>query len=166
MSLLNGRKQLISDIDISCPLPTDLASSAEEFAWLPCWARYSRIVSKAYDSLFSVTATLDSTQEHFQKMDRINDELQSWLISIPENCRPGSSLQQHRFSPLYMQEMVLKIHFAYYNLRICISRMTLHLCPHGGSQRRSENKKCLLMTARSIIESTYMIPMNPFTPVW
>jgi len=141
-------------------------TGAEEFAWLPCWARYSRILSKAYDSLFSVTATMNSAEERFLQMDRINDELESWLRSIPDNLRPGSSLQQHRSSPLHMQEMALKIHFAYYNLRICISRMTLHLCPNGASQRRSENNKRLLMTARSIIESTYMIAMNPFTPVW
>jgi len=109
---------------------------------------------------------MNSAEERFLQMDRINDELESWLRSIPDNLRPGSSLQQHRSSPLHMQEMALKIHFAYYNLRICISRMTLHLCPNGASQRRSENNKRLLMTARSIIESTYMIAMNPFTPVW
>jgi hypothetical protein len=157
---------LISDIDISCPLPTDLTTDAGEFAWLICWARYSRILSKAYDSLFSVSATLNSAEELFLQMDRINDELQSWLNPIPDHLRPGSSLQQHRSSPLYMQEVALRIHFAYYNLKICIARMTLHLCPNGGSQRRSENKKCLLMTARAIIESTYLIPMTPFTPVW
>ncbi|PVH91671.1 hypothetical protein DM02DRAFT_663725 [Periconia macrospinosa] len=162
----SSNASLISDIDISCPLPTVLMTGPEEFAWLPRWARYSRILSKAYDSLFSVTATLNSAEECFLQMDRINDELQSWLSSIPDSLRPGSSLQQHRSRPLYMQEMALRIHFAYYNLKICISRMTLHLCPNEGSPRRSENTKCLLMTARSIIESTYMIAMNPFTPVW
>lgn len=138
----------------------------EGIYWLPCWARYSRILSKAYDSLFSVTATLNTAEEFFLRMDRIDNELQSWLRSIPDVLRPGSSLQQHRSSPLYMQEMALRIHFAYYNLRICISRMSLHLCPNEGSRRRSENKKCLLMTARSIIESTYYIGLSPFTPVW
>ncbi|KAH7308924.1 hypothetical protein B0I35DRAFT_440994 [Stachybotrys elegans] len=162
----SSNASLISDIDISCPLPTVLMTGPEEFAWLPCWARYSRILSKAYDSLFSVTATLKSAEERFLQMDRINDELQLWLSSIPDSLRPGSSLQQYRSSPLYIQEMALRIHFAYYNLRICISRMTLHLCPNEGTQRRSENKKCLLISARSIIELTYLIAMNPFTPVW
>ncbi|KAF5641398.1 transcriptional regulatory [Fusarium sp. NRRL 52700] len=162
----SSNASLISDMDISCPLPTELTSGAEKFAWLPCWARYSRILSKAYDSLFSVTATLRSAQERFVQMDRINDELQLWLTSIPESLRPGSSLQQYRSSPLYMQEMALRIHFSYYNLRICLSRMTLHLCPYEGSQRRSESTKCLLLSARSVIESTYLIAMNPFTPVW
>jgi hypothetical protein len=153
-------------MDISCPLPTVSMTGPEEFGWLPCWARYSRILSKAYDSLFSVSATLNTAEERFLRMDRINDELQLWLSSIPESLRPGSSLQQYRSSPQYMQETALRIHFAYYNLRICISRMTLHLCPNEGSQRRSESKKCLLLSARSIIESTYLIAMNPFTPVW
>ncbi|OAL04209.1 hypothetical protein IQ06DRAFT_95615 [Phaeosphaeriaceae sp. SRC1lsM3a] len=162
----SSNASLISDIDISCPLPTDLPTGPEGFAWLPCWARYSRVLSKAYDSLFSVSATLNSAEECFLQMDRINDELQSWLDSIPHSLRPGSSLQQHRPSPLHMQEMALRIHFAYYNLRICISRMTLHRCPNGGSPRRSENSKCLLTMARAVIESTYMIAMNPFTPVW
>jgi len=141
-------------------------AGSEGFVWLPCWARYSRILSKAYDSLFSISATLTSAEERFRRMDRINEDLQLWLSSVPENLRPGSSLQRHRSSPQYLQEMALRIHFAYYNLRICISRMALHLCPDEGSQRRSESKKCLLLSARSIIESTYMIAMNPFTPVW
>ncbi|EUC27735.1 hypothetical protein COCCADRAFT_110891 [Bipolaris zeicola 26-R-13] len=157
---------LISDMDISCPLPTDLPIHTEGLAWLPCWARYSRILSRAYDSLFSVSATLIPTEECFRRMDCINYELQSWLNSIPDSLRPGSSLHQHRSRPLYMQEMALRIHFSYYNLRICISRITLNRCPNKGSPRRSENEKCLLTTARAIIESTYMIAMNPFTPVW
>ncbi|KXJ93625.1 hypothetical protein Micbo1qcDRAFT_38206 [Microdochium bolleyi] len=157
---------LISDIDISCPLPTVSMPGPREFSWLPCWARYSRILSKAYDVLFSVSATLNTVEERFLRMDRINEELKLWLGSIPESLRPGSSLQQYRASPQYMQEMALRIHFAYHNLRICISRMALHLCPNEGSLRRYENQKCLLLSARSVIELTYLIPISPFTPVW
>lgn len=103
---------LISNIDISRPLPTDLPTHTEGLAWLPCWARYSRILSKAYDLIFLLSATLIPAEQCFRQMDRINDQLQSWLNSIPDSLRPGSSLHRHRSKPLYMQEMVLRIHFS------------------------------------------------------
>ncbi|KAF5232115.1 hypothetical protein FANTH_13111 [Fusarium anthophilum] len=114
----SSNASLISDMDISCPLPTGLTAGVEQFAWLPCWARYSRILSKAYDSLFSVTATFKSAQERFVHMDRINDELKLWLSSIPESLRPGSSLQQYRSSPLIIGVMPMVAMFIVFDFVI------------------------------------------------
>lgn len=158
--------QLIADGDISCPLPTLSNSALEGFDWLRCWAQYSRTLSRAYDSLFSISATLNSDEEYFSNIDRIQRDLQSWKDSIPESLRPGSSLQQHRSRYLHMQELAFRVSFAYYNLQICISRLALHICPDQRSLRRSESKMCLLAAARSIIESTPYIAIDPITPVW
>jgi hypothetical protein len=156
---------MISDADISCPLPSTFNSSADGFDWLRCWARYSRIMSKAYDTLFSISATLNSEEEQFLHIDRINHELQCWRDSVPERLRPGSSLQQHRLRDPHVQEQAFRLAFAYYNLCICISRLVLHICKDENSVRRIESKNCLLTTARSIIESTPYMAIDPITPV-
>ncbi|KAK3640783.1 hypothetical protein LTR56_011660 [Elasticomyces elasticus] len=156
---------LISDSDISCPLPSS-TGFCWDFDWLRCWGRYSRILSRAYEALFSTSATMCSKEEHFANLDRIEDDLQSWKDSVPIELRPGSPLKTHRMSFPHMQELALRIHFAYYNLQICMSRVSLHICPQEASSRRSDSKMCLLLAARSIIESTPFIAMEPFTPVW
>src|SRR3954453_19087687 len=96
-------KKLIADLDISCPLPTVLVAANEGFDWLRCWARYSRILSRAYDTLFSTSAPLNSADEHFSYMECIMNDLESWKYSIPEDLRPGSSLRQHRMRQPHMQ---------------------------------------------------------------
>jgi len=99
-------------------------------------------------------------------LDHIQHELEAWKDSIPIQFRPGSPLQNHRMSHLHMQELALRIHFAYYNLQICMSRVALHIRPQENSPRRAQSRSCLLRAARSIIESTPYIAMEPFTPVW
>ncbi|KAJ5022336.1 hypothetical protein PSV08DRAFT_370219 [Bipolaris maydis] len=84
----------ISDIDMSCPLSTDLPMHIKGL-----------ILPRANDLLFSIHATLTPAEQCFQQMDRINDELKAWLNLIPNRLRPGSSLRQHRSRPLYTQEM-------------------------------------------------------------
>lgn len=161
----SSHASLIADLDISCPLPSILVPANEGFDWVQCWARYSRIMSRAYDTLFSTTATLNSADEHFSYMERIMEDLEAWKNSIPEDLRPGSPLRQHRMRRPHMQDLALRIHFSYYNLQICISRLTLHICVDQNSHRGSESKKCLLLAARYVIESTPYIPMEPYTPV-
>lgn len=157
--------QLIADLDISCPLPTVPVAANEGFHWLRCWARYSRILSRAYDTLFSTTATLNSADEHFSYMECIMDDLEAWKDAIPEDLRPGSPLRRHRMRRPHMQDLALRIHFSYYNLQICMSRLTLHVCVDQSSHRGPESKKRLLLAARYVIESTPYIPMEPYTPV-
>jgi hypothetical protein len=99
-------------------------------------------------------------------LDRIKHDLESWKDSIPIELRPGSPIKTYRMSCPYMQELALRIHFAYYNLQICMSRVSLHIGPQGASARRSDSSMGLLLAARSIIEATPFIPMEPFTPVW
>jgi hypothetical protein len=99
-------------------------------------------------------------------LDRIQHDLESWKDSVPIQFRPGSPLQSYRMSHPHLQELALRIHFAYYNLQICMSRVSLHIRSQGDSSRRSQSRSCLLRAARSIIESTPFITMEPFTPVW
>ncbi|KAK5049452.1 hypothetical protein LTR84_004381 [Exophiala bonariae] len=162
----SSHASLISDGDISCPLPTLSDSTLDGFDWLRYWAQYSRILSRAYDSLFSISATLNSNEQYFSHVDHIKQDLQSWKDSIPERLRPGSSLRQHRSRDPHIQELAFRISFAYYNLQICIARLVLHICLDQRSLRRSESKRCLLTAARSIIESSPYIPIDPITPVW
>jgi hypothetical protein len=159
-------RQLIADSDISCPLPKSRDALIGDFDWLRCWARYSRILSRAYETLFSTSATLYSEQEHFMNLDRIQHDLESWKDSVPIQFRPGSPLQSYRMGHPHLQELALRIHFAYYNLQICMSRVSLYIRSLGDSSRRSQSRSCLLRAARSIIESTPFITMEPFTPVW
>jgi len=92
-------------------------------------------------------------------------DLEAWKYSIPEDLRPGSPLRQHRMRRPHMQDLALRVHFSYYNLQICMSRLILHACANQNSHRGYESKKSLLLAARYVIESTPYIPMEPYTPV-
>jgi hypothetical protein len=72
-------------------------------------------------------------------LDRIQQDLESWKDSVPIQFRPGSPLQSYRMSHPRVQELALRIHFAYYNLQICMSRVSLHIGSQGDSSRRSDN---------------------------
>ncbi|EXJ56385.1 uncharacterized protein A1O5_12652, partial [Cladophialophora psammophila CBS 110553] len=156
----------ISDGDIGCPLPSAQHSLLEGFDWLHCWAWFSRILSRTYDTLFSITATLNTEDDYLSYLACINHDLNAWRQSVPEIFRPEVPIRQHRMRHPVMKELALRSHLAYYNLRICLSRLTIHVTHDKGSQRRSEAKRDLMLAARSIVELMQFCALEPYSPVW
>jgi signal transduction histidine kinase len=95
-------------------------------------------------------------------VDHVHTLLEEWRQSIPLDFRPKEPSQRRRLSNGASKEIALRTHYYYYHLVIALSRLTLHV---SHDVARSENAmRGLLETARSIIDLTRFIDVEPYTP--
>jgi hypothetical protein len=129
-------------------------------------ARFSRLLSRAYEVLFSISATLNSTEMCHAAIDIVNNDLESWRNSIPKRFRPCEPFQSEYFSEQSSMAVALRTHYHYYSVVIALSRISLHGDAGSTSQRQSKSKEALLNAARVIIELTRYIDTGDHHPVW
>ncbi|KAL3441412.1 hypothetical protein BJX65DRAFT_313852 [Aspergillus insuetus] len=154
----------IADYDIGCPVPSAPCSTIGEYNWLLSSARFSRILSVAYATLFSVSASTQPDDALLASVDHVHTLLEEWRQSIPLDFRPNEPLQRRRLSDGASKEIALRTHYYYYHLVIALSRLTLHV---SRDVARSENAmRALLDTARSIVDLTRFIDVEPYTPTF
>lgn len=67
--------------------------------------RLSMIKSKAYNALYSVQATRKSDAELLRAIRELDNELESWRVSIPERCRPTVSFPRTAMPASQFQNM-------------------------------------------------------------
>ncbi|RAO65909.1 uncharacterized protein BHQ10_001921 [Talaromyces amestolkiae] len=161
-----GRSSLINDCDIACPLPSHVDPVLGELDWIRAWASFSRLTSKAYDLLFSISATLSEQDTYFRHTDSILADLDAWKEALPQQFRPGSAIKLHLFNGSVSLTLAIRIHFYYYNLQIAIARLILHLSDGEHTARQSQSKLMLMHAARSIVSLTNFLAIEPFTPCW
>ncbi|PVH68346.1 hypothetical protein DL98DRAFT_662226 [Cadophora sp. DSE1049] len=159
------RCSVINDCDIGCPLPPNENQPLRELDWLRTWASHCRIMTSAYDSLFSVSATLNSTEVYLEEIDHVYQRLNRWRDCIPEDFRPGLPIRPHKLGNRLLTSLALRIHLMYYNILVAISRLALHV-EDKPSDRHSRSKITLMEAARSIIDATQFIVFEPFTSTW
>jgi hypothetical protein len=129
-------------------------------------ARFSRLISRAYEMLFSISATLNLTELCHTAIDTVNDDLESWRNSIPERFRPGEPFQQMNFSDHLSMAVALRTNYHYYSIVIALSRISLYSNAGSNSYRKSKSKEALLNAARVIIELTRYIDTEAHAPIW
>ncbi|KAL2840132.1 hypothetical protein BJX68DRAFT_258648 [Aspergillus pseudodeflectus] len=172
LSFACGRPSVLSDADIGTPIPYAPEAIFGTFDWLQAMSRFSRFLSKAYSSLFSISTTLVSPDTLHAAVDVYMDELEAWRMSIPEDFRPGAIF----FPPQNIAEnnatsisisIVLRLNFHYYSAVIALSRLYLNL-PRGknSEQRSTDCENALLAAASRIVELTKYIDLASYTPVW
>jgi hypothetical protein len=101
-----------------------------------------------------------------EAIEFVKEELEQWRMSIPEHLRPGTSFRPRTFTEPSASAIGLRIHFAYFNTLIALSRLGLHISTEDSSQLRSRSVADLLRAARSIMDLTYHLEMEPYTPTW
>ncbi|KAL3456124.1 fungal-specific transcription factor domain-containing protein [Aspergillus heterothallicus] len=154
----------IADYDIGCPISPSPDSLIGEYDWLLSSVRFSRILSIAYASLFSVTASTQSNSTLLASIDSVQTLLEEWRTSVPVEFRPKEPLQRQRVNDAAAKEIALRTHYYYYHIVIALSRLTLHV---SHDVARSENAmRTLLDTARSVINLTRYIDVEPYTPTF
>ncbi|EGU83054.1 hypothetical protein FOXB_06432 [Fusarium oxysporum f. sp. conglutinans Fo5176] len=157
---------VICDEDVSCPLPYPRPVVMDESGldWIQTAAVFSRILSKAYISLFSVSATMKPKEECLAEIDSLGAEVDGWLQSLPDELRPRHEVWNIRFTKLASLIIALRIQIMYYGLKVSLARLALHL---SGSEsgRGSEAKASLLLAARAIVGLTQQVPQEPYTPM-
>ncbi|CAH0021153.1 unnamed protein product [Clonostachys rhizophaga] len=156
---------LIADEDIGCMIPPFLEAQFDGYDWFIDFIRIQRITSIAYTSLFSVSASLRPDSSYQSTMDQVRRMLEEWRQSIPIEFRPGDSSHFPKSAPVSTRLAALQLHFSYYNIVIGLERLTLHLDQNGGYKSQL-SKQRLMNTARTIIELTKYIEVQPYVPVF
>ncbi|KAL2012373.1 hypothetical protein VTN00DRAFT_5091 [Thermoascus crustaceus] len=158
--------KVLIDYDIGSPIPETPEAVFGDYDWFLSSARFARLLSKAYEMLFSVSATMNSVDLYYAAIDTVSDDLERWRSSIPKEFRPGEPFRpQHFMNPCSMQ-VALRTHYFYYNAVISFSRLTLHVGAERPGERQAESKKKLMNAARLIIELTRYIDPEAYTPIW
>ncbi|KAJ5301515.1 hypothetical protein N7508_006378 [Penicillium antarcticum] len=157
---------IIADYDIGCPVPDIPEAIYGDFNWFLSAIRFSRILSQAYVSLFSVSATMKSQESYYSAIDQIQGRLESWRLAIPESFRPGLHPHFDTFSNSGTKMPAIYTHLRYYSLVIALARLTLYLSANETSPRTEENKRTLMMAARMVIELIQFVDTAPHTPIF
>ncbi|CAI0643284.1 unnamed protein product, partial [Colletotrichum noveboracense] len=159
------RSSGIADYDVGCPVPNVPESTFGEYNWFLSSIRFGRVLSVAYEQLFSITASTRDTQILLSAISRVRGMLEGWRQSVPVDFRPKEQLNKQRLTDPRTRQIALSTQLYYFHLVIALERMSLQLDEDGG-QRQQESRKDLLQAARTVIELTRYIDVEPYTPVF
>ncbi|CAK7226196.1 hypothetical protein SEUCBS140593_006159 [Sporothrix eucalyptigena] len=162
---------VIADYDIGCPIPDVPESTFGDYNWFLSSIRFSRILSIAYESLFSLTASTKSPHTQLLVAGRVADMLEQWRQSIPKPFQPHQQpLHRSVLADPKTKQVALATHYHYYHLVIAIERVMLFLGSGGAgnceSPKRDASKRKLLNAARTVIELAQFIDVEPCTPIF
>lgn len=161
-----SKASILSDFDIGCPIPEAPEAIFQGFDWFFTMARFSRLISRAYETLFSISATMNTAETTYANIDRTSDELDRWRLSIPESFRPGEPFQMKHFPDHVSMAVAVRIRYHYESIIIALSRKTLHVEGENASSRRSSSKNALMNAARTVVELTRYIDTEAHAPIW
>ncbi|OAG37332.1 hypothetical protein AYO21_08409 [Fonsecaea monophora] len=159
-----GRTSVISDDDIGCHIPDVPEAVFGDFNWFLSSVRFGRLLSKAQTKLFSVSATMKSKNEYWQDLQGINDDLETWRMSVPSNFRPRESFTRARFGSLASVVVALRTHLVYHNMVMVLCRLRLKVAETTSSAYLSQCRENFMSSARQVIELTAHLEVEPYTP--
>lgn len=165
------------DCDIGCPVPDVPESSFGNLNWFLTFARYSRLLSRALTSLFSIGVTGNPDAYYLAAIDQLGHELERWRTSVPADFRPGEpeplrarKLLRNKTAESLTMQAACWTHYLYCSFRLVLSRATLQLAAQCDGlvtpSRQAECKKLIMETSRSILELTALVDVEPYTPLW
>lgn len=157
---------MLGDYDIGSPVPTTIDTDIEGFDIFSTFVRCSRLLSKAYQTLFSISATLNSTNQYNALIDTLYDDLNYWKSSIPRIFQPGKTFYEHPERRSCSTLMVLRLYYAYYALITSLARLDLRINTDTSSRRKTRADMLLLHATHMIIQLTKYITMQPSTQIW
>ncbi|PLB49949.1 hypothetical protein P170DRAFT_445370 [Aspergillus steynii IBT 23096] len=166
LAFTHSKTSVIMDCNVGCPIPTVPEAIFGDYNWLLASAGFARIASRAYEGLFSLSATRNSEEICYQKLDVMNELLQRWRQSIPLPFRPGEKFRAQSFHNASEIHIALRTHYYYYDALIALCRLTLQLGKRRNGPREIRSKKVLMQATRSIIELCRHIDMESYTPVY
>ncbi|KAK2684476.1 hypothetical protein QWA68_016280, partial [Fusarium oxysporum] len=165
ISFQNRINSIICDDDIGCMITATPESHFGEFNWFLSTIRFGRLLTIAYQSLFSLSASLRSVESYLAAIGHVRHLLEDWRLSIPAEFQPGGSTHFGNILDPNATLVALQTHFSYYHLVIGLERLTLHVDKDEGL-RRQESRLRLMNTAKSIISLTQFIELEPHVPLF
>ncbi|KAG5998264.1 hypothetical protein E4U54_002225 [Claviceps lovelessii] len=162
----NRMSSIISDDDIACAIPPAPDSIFEDFNWFLSAIRFARISSVAYSTLFTVSARRQSHDSYLKAIDHVYQRLEDWRLSIPNGFRPGESF--HHLSMLAgsgVKLVAVQTQYLYFSMRVVLERLVMRVASQQ-DVRRENSKLYLMWAARTIIELTRHIDIEPHVPIF
>lgn len=164
MSFNIGRCSTIMDSDISSAIPTQpLLCSGTSFDWTRASIRISRLLSRIYASLFSVSVRGRPKAYYNTTIYNLKSELGAWAKTIPMELRPGQPIRPYT-QTTQMIDIGIRLHYLYHGTMLHLDRTALQM--EDGSDARSDLVDGIMRTARTVLELTKFIDMQPYTPIW
>ncbi|KAB8230930.1 transcription factor domain-containing protein [Aspergillus alliaceus] len=165
MAFQNRENSLIADYNVGCPIPETPEAMFGSYNWFLSAIRFARITSQAYELLFSISAIRNSTETYYTAIDHVQERLEKWRLTVPQEFRPGISGHSNAFTDPVSKMVALQTHYSYHSMAIALARLTLQIgSDHGPRQEGS--KRTLLASARQIIELTQYIDKAAHTPLF
>ncbi|KAG5982364.1 hypothetical protein E4U55_001994 [Claviceps digitariae] len=162
----NRMSSIISDDDVACPIPPAPDSMFEDFNWFLSVIRFARLSSIAYSTLFTVSARRQSHDSYLKAIDHVYQRLEDWRLSIPNGFRPGESF--HHLSMLAgsgVKLVAVQTQYLYFSMRVVLERLVMRVASQQ-DVRRENSKLYLMWAARTIIELTRHIDIEPHVPIF
>ncbi|KAJ5728826.1 uncharacterized protein N7483_003334 [Penicillium malachiteum] len=163
-----GRASMIPEYDIGCPVPDIPGTSDSHQNWLLITTGLGRLMSRMYESLFSVSATRIHKGPSLAAIESMFYELEAWRGSLPENLRPHKSCFSSKEDTAYASahEMRAQLQFLYCALILSLCRLRIHLYADQQCHSDQQIKLQLMEAARSIIYLSRHIEHEPHVPIW
>ncbi|KAH6646395.1 hypothetical protein BKA67DRAFT_584174 [Truncatella angustata] len=156
---------LIADYDVGCPIPSVPESIFGTYDWFYSSIRFARLLSIAYELLFSLTASSKPAPSQLLVVDQVQTSLEQWRQSVPIQFRPQEAVHIPSFTDPKTKQAALSTHYYYYHLLMALERLTLHLEEGRGTRQQTSQRK-LMKAAQAVIELTRFIEIEPYTPVF
>lgn len=91
--------------------------------------------------------------------------LEVWRVSIPEKYRPGEPIQQlNQLATRVSKLVAVQIQYMHFSMRMVLDRLMMQISGEHEARRR-KSKHDLMYAARTIVETTRHIEMEPHVPM-
>lgn len=152
------------DSNISTPVPQISVAVTYGWDYFSALCRFSRLLSKAQDTLFSTSATLIPS-DAMVSIDSFMLDLEGWKNTINDEFQPGRALLQLGGVDSISIELKIRISCHYYRAVIALARLKLNILSPQSIRGRLECEKVLIHSCRSIIEFARHIDVETYTPI-
>lgn len=157
-------QQFIVDCDIGSPIPIVPEAVFGEFDWFLTSIRFARLYSRIFTDLFSISATNSSKARYLILIDELERILEQQRQTIPRQFQPGTKLRPQAFSHPCGILAALRVHYHYYELKIALDRMKLHVTRDQSTSQSQSAIINMMNSAREVIDATRAIYQEPSTP--
>lgn len=166
MSFSIGRSSTIMDSDISSAVPSHLLRwSSVSFDWTLASIRISRLLSRIYSSLFSVSVRDRPNTYYKTTVQSLRSQLKAWTMTIPTEIRPGQPIRPHTIQAFHTKmDIMIRLHYLHYGTALHLERTALQL--ENDPSKAYDIASAIMRTARTILALTKYIDVQPYTPLW
>jgi hypothetical protein len=145
-------------------VPDTPISRFGDYDWFLSSIRAARIQSVAYTTIFSVSASQQSTETLLKAVESVRSRLETWRMSIPMDFRPKEPIDSAKMTNSCHLMVALETHCTYYELNIALERVQVHIAQRKG-ETGLDSQLRMVETARTIIELAQLIPIAPNVPL-